>query len=374
MRNPPEEATCPICGRHFDPSETRGWCPNPSCGEWQHPSFPLDGTADAGGTGPPSHRSGPSSRGTSRKREEPDQEAETDDGPPEECPDCGADLSGIPTERLSTCPICLFDLTPLLGDAGADDTAEPSDARDAREEPVSEPDPEPEPRDATPAGDAEDPASAPVESIDAITRGYVHRLTDAGVTTVGELVGSNPDTLSARTGISTRRIREWIDDAPLDPPDDVGVDSAGPAHTGTGRARAERGDASVDSGPASVDEATGTQSEPDVDLQETRIQPSIGNLALEVGDQRIAVSDGEAVGREIRNAMIETGGSEDEAVYIHRKHVRVDVKSGEFFVTRLGENSLTVNGQSVEKGDQVRIEDGDELRFSDVVTAHVSIR
>jgi pSer/pThr/pTyr-binding forkhead associated (FHA) protein len=91
--------------------------------------------------------------------------------------------------------------------------------------------------------------------------------------------------------------------------------------------------------------------------------------------QEITVTDGETVGREVRAAMVEAGAPEEDAVYVHRKHIRIDVTDdGEFVLTRLGENSLTVNGRTVEKGSQVRIADGDEIGFSDVVTATVSIR
>jgi len=376
---PPEEATCPICGRHFDPSETRGWCPNPSCGEWQHPSFPLEGATGERQTGPPSHPSGETQKSNQNPAEtEPD----PDDGTLEECPDCGADLSGIPSDRLATCPICLFDLTPFVEEGDAAGTA-PSAASSSEPEPAGE---------TEPATDEPDPAAAPVESIDTVTPGYVRRLTDAGITTVGDLVGTTPDTLSARTGVSTRRIREWIDAAPIDPDDVADETDAVPGASGqSGRSggadssSAPDRSGAVERSPADAT-APDTHSEKetappsreqkpsDFDMQETRIQPPSRSLVFEVGTREIAVADGDAVGAEIRNAMVEAGGSEEEAVYIHRKHVRVDRKRDEFFVTRLGENSLTINGQSVEKGEQARVEDGDEVRFSDVVTTRISIR
>lgn len=379
----PEEATCPICGRHFDPSESRGWCPNPSCGEWQHPLFPLDESASTshGGTGPPSHRSESHSvRGGQQSTGESTQHDETadDDGTIEECPDCGADLSGIPSDRLSTCPICLFDLTPIVGEQdepAADEPADHTTSGSAADEPAdhttsgpaadhTETEPaESHPPERDDKADADiDPASAPVDELDGIADGYARRLADADVLTVGELVDSDPDTLSAKTGISARRISGWIDNAPVDSEDVAGASET--AHTGgeTAQGREE---------PVATPPE---QNQPDVNVQETRIQPPQRELVFEVGSQEIPVRDGETVGREIRNAMVETGGSEDEAVYIHRKHIRVDEKSGEFFITRLGKNSLSVNGRTVDKGDRVPVEDGDEVDFSNVVTARVSIR
>jgi predicted component of type VI protein secretion system len=90
--------------------------------------------------------------------------------------------------------------------------------------------------------------------------------------------------------------------------------------------------------------------------------------------QELTVSEGSTVGREVREAMVDAGASEEDAVYVHRKHIRVEKDEHSYYLTRLGENSLTVNGETVEKGDAAWINDGDEICFSDVVTATVSIR
>lgn len=405
----PDEATCAICGRHFDPSETRGWCPNPSCGEWQHPSFPVD----EGDTGAQSDDdSVDSSPSTPMKAcpncgnevrananfckhcaaqltgsEEPQPRPETSDpGVVDMCPDCGADLSGIPSDRLSSCPICLFDLTPVIGESeeatseaepsrtdltecpncGEDLTPIPEDMRtvcpgcradledlEADAGPGGKPSDkrrsEPPPAESEGVTDNDSPvrdrgtASAPIDSMGIIAEGYAQRLSEAGITTIGDLVGGDPDTISANAGISARRIRGWIDDAPIDS-DDVGS-----------------GDQAPRTDPSTLDQ------------HETAIQRSPDDLVLDVMGQEIRVTDGATVGREVRRAMVEAGAPEEEAVYVHRKHIRIDVDDG-FYLTRLGENSLTVNGQLVEKGSRVRIEDGDEIGFSDVVTATVSIR
>jgi len=462
MRNRvPDEATCAICGRHFDPSETRGWCPNPSCGEWQHPSFPIDDPEpeDAGGESGGASPSTPTKPcpncgndvradanfckycATQLTDEEADEPA---DGPSEaggaidECPDCGADLSGIPSDRLSTCPICMFDLTPVIegaDDAGADEadldrseltecpncgedltpipgdmrtvcpgcrvdleegaaagsppaeqagpaappqeTSSTSTARDTSGTPSSRDEPSPPPGGSggSDRPSASDPAATPLEEMAGIAQGYVQRLTEVGITTAGDLVAADPDTVSARTGISARRIRDWIADAPVEPDDSVGGTEPTPDDSvgGTGKqAGGGTGGSSEPTGPG-----TGGSSEPaggGLNHHETRIQRAPDDLVLEVMGRELTVTDGETVGREVRNAMVEAGAPEEDAVYVHRKHIRVEVDDEGFFLTRLGENSLTVNGRTVEKGSQVRIEDGDEIGFSDVVTATVSIR
>ena len=118
----PERVTCEVCGTSFDPRESRGWCPNEACGKWQHPSFPLSesaarGAADGGVNAPtkvcPS--CGKDVRADANfckfcSHEFPDEPAQepAGGGDPglDACPDCGADLSSIPPDRLADCPIC----------------------------------------------------------------------------------------------------------------------------------------------------------------------------------------------------------------------------------------------------------------------------
>ena len=645
MRNSvPDEATCAICGRHFDPSGTRGWCPNPSCGEWRHPSFPIEEDSGASPEPTPEEPSGGSTRPTkdcphcgeevradarfckhcvspiedddeAEEQTEPDESDEASDSLISECPDCGADLSQIPEDRLSSCPICMFDLSPVVAaDADDDQPEETADDQSAPEDavaadgddlatdaeggldgdlsggstgrpsppdatPVDEtaastgqsepdhieageethqpaeaspeqappadnslpPDGQPaegvghqevsessghavpggedhsdEPDDSAtndqweeqqPAGDpndhgqnqesgheshpdqqpgteqpgrqptqsanqgtgeqpptqepgqqpptqdhgqqppaqdhdqqppaqdhgqqppaqdhgqqpstqqsghqpsahqttpapgqdapgqhppaepsaptecpncgedltpippdmrtvcpgcrvdldegqeisaaaeaAEEPSvdvTTPIDSLDDIAAGYLQRLTDAGIETIGELVRQDPDDLAAKTGISARRIRGWIEDAPVSPED-------------------------VEDLPEPV-----PTSDTD-DIADTVIQPSgPGDLFLDVEGTDLSIEDGDAVGKNVRSAMVEAGAPEEDAVYVHRKHVRFDVKNNAWVLTRLGQNSLAVNEQDVEKGEQVQITDGDEIVFSDVVTATVTIR
>jgi hypothetical protein len=233
---------------------------------------------------------------------------------PTRCPNCGEDLRHVPSDEQTVCPGCRTDLE----DGGPE----------ARGAEPQRPDPEPS-TDAATEGE-------PIETVDAIVTGYEPRLREAGVTTESDLLAADPDDLSTRTGISARRIRSWIEE--------------------TG------GDADAALDPSGDDGGT------------TEVRRSPDELVLEVMGREVSVTDGQTVGAEIRSAMVEAGASKQDAVYVHRKHVRIDAADGEFYLTRLGENSLEFNGRSVQKGERVSIADGDELTFSGVVTATVSVR
>jgi len=142
----PERVTCEVCGTSFDPRESRGWCPNEACGKWQHPSFPLSdgaagrGAADGGVNAPtkvcPSCGKDVRADANFCKfcshefPDEPTQEPASGGDPGlDACPDCGADLSSIPPDRLADCPICGTDLSGVLADQTEPDVT-PADLTD----------------------------------------------------------------------------------------------------------------------------------------------------------------------------------------------------------------------------------------------------
>jgi len=142
----PERVTCEVCGTSFDPRESRGWCPNEACGKWQHPAFPLSdgaagrGAADGGVNAPtkvcPSCGKDVRADANFCKfcshefPDEPTQEPAGGDDPGlDACPDCGADLSSIPPDRLADCPICGTDLSGVLADQTEPDVT-PADLTD----------------------------------------------------------------------------------------------------------------------------------------------------------------------------------------------------------------------------------------------------
>jgi len=89
--------------------------------------------------------------------------------------------------------------------------------------------------------------------------------------------------------------------------------------------------------------------------------------------QEIRASPGDTLGREIRTAMVEGGADHNDAVYVHREHVRVEKDGETFYLVRLGQNNVKVNGELVDQHDRVPVSDGDVASFSEVVTANIRL-
>jgi hypothetical protein len=95
-------------------------------------------------------------------------------------------------------------------------------------------------------------------------------------------------------------------------------------------------------------------------------------LLLTVEDTEITVTDGQTVGRKIRTALTDAGYPEDEAVRIHREHIRFVREDGTFYLHDLGENPTTLNGEPLR--DREPVEPGDEIELSGVATLSVQPR
>jgi hypothetical protein len=95
------------------------------------------------------------------------------------------------------------------------------------------------------------------------------------------------------------------------------------------------------------------------------------SLVLDVRGEELIVSDGDTVGRELRRIITETGGDEDEAVRVHREHVRFEREASGFHVVDLGRNPTTLNDAPMTEGDREPVGPGDELTLSDIVTLSI---
>lgn len=95
------------------------------------------------------------------------------------------------------------------------------------------------------------------------------------------------------------------------------------------------------------------------------------SLVLVARGQEIVVKAGDAVGRELRRIITESGGDQEDAVRIHREHIRFEREDGQFFLVNLGQNPTRLNNIDMEQGDRKPVEPGDEIELSGVVTLSV---
>jgi hypothetical protein len=362
---------CPVCGEEFDPSAAGGWCTNSECGEWRYegadaPAPGADDTDDQqGAAGGGSAADATSSADEASEADDVDRESEDDPATePETETETGAGAKPDPGR----------------GDAGAGPDAAEVEPGAADESPgadtgsetaTSDPETEPPADDETPAVACPDCG----ESVDADANfcpacGADVSDVEPGTEELTECpacgAGVDPDdSFCASCG-------EDLDDhraepEPLTECPDCGADvdeadsfcaSCGEdldAHRETGGATGETG--RDDAG----EEGTGPATEASAG------EPAPETLVLETRGEEIAVADDDTVGRKLRRIVTETGGDEDEAVRIHREHVRFVREDGRFFVVDLGANPTTLNGKRLEKGDREPVGAGDTLGLSGVV-------
>lgn len=110
---------------------------------------------------------------------------------------------------------------------------------------------------------------------------------------------------------------------------------------------------------------------PDGDAVEADAGAESEEVVVRVRGHEIAVPEGETLGRKVRSALIDGGVEEDEAVHVHREHVRFEREDGQFHLVDLGRNSTVVNGEFLEQGDRVPVTTGDRIELSKVAEIHV---
>ena len=122
-----------------------------------------------------------------------------------------------------------------------------------------------------------------------------------------------------------------------------------------------------------LDAHRSAEDEPDdaIDALEDDAETVPESLVLAVEGREITVEDGEKVGREVRAALMDAGRPEEEAVRIHREHVRFVREENAFYLLDLGDNPTKLNGETLTKGDRESIAPGDELELSGVATVDI---
>lgn len=399
---------CPICGGEFDPAVAGGWCTNPDCGEWQFTGdIPEADTASE----PDETQAfaeeevdyedllsdGETDDDTTAESSDSDQSVGFENVSGEDIETASADdvaesMDGVTTsadESPETTDETAEAAEAESADPAADDKesavdAEISDDGETNAEPVDEPTEET----ATDAADAADAADA-VDAADADAGDDAEEAAEA------EDVTDEPE--------ETAESDELSDDDTIDCPD-CGTELTATANfcieCGADVHSAEADEtSSLTECPACAAELSGDEkfcancgedldahrngepdAEPGADAVETlkaqsddegEADPVPESLLLSVRGREIEVDDGDHVGREIRAALTDAGRPEDEAVRIHREHVRFVRESDAFYLVDLGDNPTKLNGRTLQKGDREPVAPGDELELSGVATVQI---
>ncbi|MEF8853773.1 MAG: zinc ribbon domain-containing protein [Haloarculaceae archaeon] len=136
---------------------------------------------------------------------------------------------------------------------------------------------------------------------------------------------------------------------------------------------AGRGDATDAGGGASDGQSDATAASTAAQGDRTADEPDAEpRLSLVARNRAVTVTDGDVVGKEIRSIIMDTGGDGEDAVRIHREHVRFEHEDGQFYLVDLGRNPTVVNGTELEQGDRVPVEPGDRIDLSGV--AEIGVR
>ncbi|MFU1781421.1 double zinc ribbon domain-containing protein [Haloarcula japonica] len=364
---------CPICDEDFDPTVAGGWCTNPDCGEWQHTDestadfdtddgVPDDADLIPEGTDEADPTDG-RSVGASDEADAPDGNTSVDDSADETSMGGASDTGATEAEDETVETATEHEPEPEA-DAEAENGTEPN----AAEEP-DEADNTPDQSSGDSEADAEVSDETPETDDDAATitcPDCDHELdADANF-----CVACGADVQDITPG----------DDGSLDacPSCDTAVDDDASFCVNCGEDldahRGESDTSTADStGPSTADEtesgsATAGNAVDTLASQSTDDAAVPDKLVLSVEGRDITIEDGDRIGREIRAALLDAGRPEDEAVRIHREHVRFDRQPEGYYLVDLGDNPTRLNETQLQKGDREPIQPGDELELSGVAT------
>ncbi|EMA14094.1 double zinc ribbon domain-containing protein [Haloarcula marismortui] len=362
---------CPICDEDFDPTVAGGWCTNPDCGEWKHTDesaadfetddgVPDDADLIPEGTDEADPMDG-RSVAASDEADTPGGNTVDDDSDDEASADAASDTGAPEAEDETVGTTETATEHEMEADTEAEPTTEREDneADDTPDQPSSDSDGDDEISDETPEAD-DDSATITCPDCD--------RELDADA---NFCVACGADVQDITPG----------DDGSLDacPSCDTAVDDDASFCVNCGEdLDAHRGGRDTSTADSTAGSATTAETESEsaatgnaVDTlasQSTDDATVPDKLVLSVEGRDITVEDGDRIGREIRAALLDAGRPEDEAVRIHREHVRFDRQSEGYYLVDLGDNPTRLNETQLQKGDREPIQPGDELELSGVVT------
>ena len=349
-----ESVECPLCGEQFDPTAAGGWCTNSDCGEWQYEAAAeAVAQSDEQGDEGENANEGAGDKGA----DESDSEERIRSEPSE----------SEPSESDEVVPDAEFESE---SESAADtDTTEDVETDEQADEPAGAP------ADAGDGGEPDEPELACPncgESVAAEHNFCVNCGEDVSALEPGPLTEcpscdgdvEPEDSFCATCGEDLDAHRagasEAGDDAGATPEDSGDADSGGDAPDDRAVETAGDETAPEDATAAEADASAAASGD---DAPES--------LVLVVRNREVQVWDGDTVGRTIRSVVMNTGGDEDDAVRIHREHVKFVREDGGFHLVALGQNPTVVNGDSLDEGERVAVSPGDRIELSDVARIRV---
>lgn len=97
------------------------------------------------------------------------------------------------------------------------------------------------------------------------------------------------------------------------------------------------------------------------------------NVEIQVAGERFSIAHGDIIGAEIREALVDQGTDRDEARYIHREHIEFEIRDNGVYVIDHGQNTTSVDGQSLSEGDEQKVTDGSTIELSGIAKIDVNI-
>ena len=410
---------CDVCGVAFDPTAAGGWCTNPECGEWKYDGDAVPAPSNETGEIDDPIVDDVSSEATSSgivdpAAEYPDTPAESESatGSPDDAETASDELEeeteGTAAEADDADEVAEPETAEgtdetVEGAERADETTEGAEGAERADETAGGADDADnsvaETGDEAPAADTPEPEDGDVESESGAGTADAESESDDGTVDTEITCPGCSEQLDAATNFCPNCGEDVSGVEPDDSEeltacpacgDDVDADDSFCANCGENLDE-HRSQTALTACPdcgASVDDddsfcadcgenldahrGSGAGDASDADGTDPEADEAPESLLLTTRGREIAVTDGETVGRKLREILTETGGDENDAVRIHREHIRFVREDGQFYLVDLGENPTEVNGSALAKGDRRRVSPGDEITLSDVATLTVA--
>lgn len=364
---------CPICDEDFDPTVAGGWCTNPDCGEWKHTDESAadfdtdDGVSDDAdlipeGTDkadPVDGRSVEVSDETEAQDGHTVDDDSVDEVSEDEVSDTGAAEAGDETAETAETAKTEETATEYETEADTGTEAEPGEADGTSDQSGSDSDTDDVLSDEAQEAD-NDGATISCPDCDCELDADANFCVACGAD-VQDITPGDDDLLDACPSCDIA-----VDD---DASFCVNCGEDLDAHRGgrdTSTADSTEGSSTADE---TERESAATGNAVDTLASQSTDDATVPDkLVLSVEGRDITVEDGDRIGREIRAALLDAGRPEDEAVRIHREHVRFDRQSEGYYLVDLGDNPTRLNETQLQKGDREPIQPGDELELSGVAT------